>query len=147
MFHERKDVFCQLTAEKTERTKQGAFFKTYFLQDLCFRACVCFLVSLIVGLNMFGSLCLLFTSLIVGLDVFAFCLSCLPQSELKTSKNRSKKAAEAEAKAEEEAATKSGGCSNKTVKFDNLINPKTLKAFDKKNVSWDGAHAAYMRWL
>lgn len=41
---------------------------------------------------------------------------------------------EAEAKAEEEATTKSGGCSNKTVKFDNLINPKTLKAFDKKNV-------------
>lgn len=56
------------------------------------------------------------------------------QSELKTSKNKSKKAMEAEAKAEEEAATKSGGCSNKTVKFDNLINPKTLKAFDKKNV-------------
>ncbi|CAN0323739.1 unnamed protein product [Hapterophycus canaliculatus] len=54
--------------------------------------------------------------------------------ELKTSKNKSKKAAEAEAKAEEEAATKAGGCSNKTVKFDNLINPKTLKAFDKKNV-------------
>lgn len=56
------------------------------------------------------------------------------QSELKTSKNKSKKAQEAEAKAEEEAATKAGGCSNKTVKFDNLINPKTLKAFDKKNV-------------
>lgn len=58
----------------------------------------------------------------------------LLQSELKTSKNKSKKAAEADAKAEEEAATKAGGCSNKTVKFDNLINPKTLKAFDKKNV-------------
>ncbi|CAM9413916.1 unnamed protein product [Ectocarpus sp. 4 AP-2014] len=56
------------------------------------------------------------------------------ESELKTSKNKSKKAIEAEAKAEEEAATKSGGCSNKTVKFDNLINPKTLKAFDKKNL-------------
>lgn len=70
------------------------------------------------------------------LNVFDDAIRCMQQqSELKTSTKKSKKALEAEAKAEEEASTKSGGCSNKTVKFDNLINPKTLKAFDKKNVS------------
>lgn len=57
------------------------------------------------------------------------------QTALKTAKKPSKKdAAAAEMTEEEEAMLKSGGNSNKTVKFDNLINPKTLKAFDKKNV-------------
>lgn len=60
------------------------------------------------------------------------------QTALKTAKNSKKDAAAAGTMTEEEEAMlKSGGNSNKTVKFDNLINPKTLKAFDKKNVSAD----------
>lgn len=54
---------------------------------------------------------------------------------MKTSKKSNKKDPVVPAATEEEEAMlKSGGNSNKTVKFDNLINPKTLKAFDKKNV-------------
>ena len=60
------------------------------------------------------------------------------QTELKTAKKVSKKAAEAAEKAEQEASVTAGGCSNKTIKYDNLVNPKTLKAFDKKNVSLRG---------
>lgn len=61
------------------------------------------------------------------------------QTALKTSKKSNKKDSAAPTLTEEEEAMlKSGGNSNKTVKFDNLVNPKTLKAFDKKNVSEGG---------
>lgn len=57
------------------------------------------------------------------------------ETELKTAKKSNKKEPVVPATTEEEEAMlKSGGNSNKTVKFDNLINPKTLKAFDKKNL-------------
>lgn len=69
-------------------------------------------------------------------DALLFIFIFLFQTALKTAKNSKKDAAAASTMTEEEEAMlKSGGNSNKTVKFDNLVNPKTLKAFDKKNVS------------
>jgi elongation factor 3 len=50
------------------------------------------------------------------------------ESELKTSSGKRKEVEE------DEEPVSSGGCTNKTVVFDNLINPKTLRSLSKKEV-------------